>query len=291
MPRLFFISIYSGAATPTEAAAVGFAFSLFVTTFVLRTMTWELFKEAVIEAAITTVAVLLIVAAAKVFGKAIALYRLPQDVATFLTANFSVAWTFLLMVSGVLLVMGCFLEAISMLLLMVPVLQPALPALGIDNVWFGIFFTIMIECALITPPVGLNLFVIQSIARTGLREVASGSVAFVVMLLLALIVIYFVPGIAMWLVDVNRGAGDARRLGLSTLLAPALDRRRDAHRLAVLGDRAPGDVDAFRPRMSTSLSSDRMSSGLSASISVLMRWRTASDGVRLAVARPRRSPR
>jgi len=144
--------------------------------------------------------VLLIVAAAKVFGKAVALYRLPQDVAAFLTMNFSVAWTFLLMVAGVLLVMGCFLEAISMLLLMVPVLLPALPALGIDNVWFGIFFTIMIECALITPPVGLNLFVIQSIARTGLREVASGSLPFVGMLLLALVAIYFVPGIAMWLV-------------------------------------------------------------------------------------------
>jgi C4-dicarboxylate transporter DctM subunit len=194
-----FVSIYSGAATPTEAAAVGFAFSLFVTTFVLRTMTWELFKEAVIEAAVTTVAVLLIVAAAKVFGKAVALYRLPQDVAVFLTANFSVAWTFLVMVTGVLLVMGCFLEAISMLLLMVPVLLPALPALGIDTIWFGIFFTIMIECALITPPVGLNLFVIQSIARTGLREVAAGSVPFVGMLLLTLVAIYFVPGIAMWL--------------------------------------------------------------------------------------------
>lgn len=195
-----FISIYSGAATPTEAAAIGCAFSLLITTVLLRSLTWEGFRDAVIEAAVTTVAVLLIVAAAKVFGKAVALYRLPQDVALFLTTNFSLDWTFLLMVTGVLLVMGCFLEAISMLLLMVPVLLPALPALGIDVIWFGIFFTIMIECALITPPVGLNLFVIQSIAKVSLGDVAAGSLPFVGMLLLSLIAIYFVPGIAMWLV-------------------------------------------------------------------------------------------
>lgn len=195
-----FASIYSGAATPTEAAAIGFAFSVFITTVILRTMTWEKFKEAVIEAAVTTVAILLIVAAAKVFGKAIALYRIPQDVSSFIIATFGNPIPFLLFVTVVLLVMGCFLEAISMMLLMVPVLAPALKALGIDPVWFGIYFTIMIECALITPPVGLNLFVIQSIGRAKIEDVAAGAWAFVGLMLLTVVIIYFAPVVVMGLV-------------------------------------------------------------------------------------------
>jgi len=194
-----FIVIYSGAATPTEAAAVGFAFSVLITTVILRTMTWEKFKEAVIEAAVATVAILLIVAAAKVFGKAIALYRIPQDVSALVIANFGEVTMFMVFVSIVLLVMGCFLEAISMMLLMVPVLAPSLGHLGIDPIWFGIYFTIMIECALITPPVGLNLFVIQSIARAKIEDVAAGSWMFVAIMLLTILIIYLVPGIVLGL--------------------------------------------------------------------------------------------
>jgi len=194
-----FLVIYTGTATPTEAAAVGFAFSVFITTVILRTMTWKKFTEAVMEAAVTTVAVLLIVAAAKVFGKAIALYRIPQDVSAFIIANFGDATLFLLFVSVVLLVMGCFLEAISMMLLMVPVLAPTLAQLGIDPIWFGIYFTIMIECALITPPVGLNLFVIQSIGRAKIEDVAAGSWVFVALMLATIVCVYLVPAIVLGL--------------------------------------------------------------------------------------------
>jgi C4-dicarboxylate transporter DctM subunit len=196
-----FVVIYSGAATPTEAAAVGFAFSVAITTIILRTMTWEKFTEAVREAAVTTVAILLIVAAAKVFGKAIALYRIPQDVSAFIIASFGEATPFLLFVSVVLLVMGCFLEAISMMLLMVPVLAPTLGQLGIDPIWFGIYFTIMIECALITPPVGLNLFVIQSIGRAKIEDVAAGSWVFVALMLATVVCIYVAPGIVLALTN------------------------------------------------------------------------------------------
>ncbi|MGF1651599.1 MAG: TRAP transporter large permease [Hyphomicrobiaceae bacterium] len=195
-----FASIYSGAATPTEAAAIGFAFSVVVTTVILRTMTWQKFLDAVREAAVTTVAILLIVAAAKVFGKAIALYRIPQDVSAFIIATFVDPGSFVAFVSVVLLVMGCFLEAISMMLLMVPVLAPTLGALGIDTIWFGIFFVLMIECALITPPVGLNLYVIQSIAKASLTEVVKGAWAFVALMLLAVVLVYLFPEIVLFLV-------------------------------------------------------------------------------------------
>ena len=81
--------------------------------------------------------------------------------------------------------MGLFMEALSMLLIMVPVLAPALAALGIDPIWFGVFFVIMVECALITPPVGLNLFVIQAVGRAKLSEVALGVWPFLALMLLA----------------------------------------------------------------------------------------------------------
>jgi len=194
-----FAAIYSGAATPTEAAAIGFAFSVLITTFLLRTMSARLFKEAVIESMVTTVAVLMIVAAAKVFGKAIALYRIPQDISAFIIENFGTVGMFMIVVTIILLIMGCFLEAISMMLLMVPVLSPALRHLAIDPIWFGIFFTIMIECALITPPVGLNLYVIQSIAKAPMEEVAGGVWPFVGLMLLTVLLIYFVPVIALGL--------------------------------------------------------------------------------------------
>jgi C4-dicarboxylate transporter DctM subunit len=84
-----------------------------------------------------------------------------------------------------------------MMLLMVPVLAPTLMQLGIDPIWFGIFFTIMIECALITPPVGLNLFVIQSIGRARIEDVIAGSWVFVALMLATIVCIYFAPWIAL----------------------------------------------------------------------------------------------
>lgn len=144
-------------------------------------------------------AVLLIVAGAKVFGKAISLYRIPQDISMFISDNISNPIAFIAVVALVLLVMGLFMEALSMMLIMVPVLITAVLALGIDPVWFGVFFVVMIECALITPPVGLNLFVIQSVGKASMQEVAAGVVPFLALMLLAVIVIVALPQLVTWL--------------------------------------------------------------------------------------------
>ena len=191
--------IYWGVFTPTEAAAIGFALSLLITGLFLRSLTWTLLREAVIDSMTTTVTILLIVAGAKVFGKAITLYRIPQDISVFITSNFDQAGMFILVVCIVLVVMGLFLEALSMLLIMVPVLAPSLLPLGIDPIWFGIFFVIMIECALITPPVGLNLYVIQSVGRARLGEVAAGVWPFLVMMLVTVLLCYLVPDIVLYI--------------------------------------------------------------------------------------------
>jgi len=191
--------LYAGAFTPTEAAAVGFGGALALTGGILRTLSWATLREAVMDSMKTTVTILLILAGAKIFGKAITLYRIPQDISSAIVATFDTAGPFLLAVGAVLLVMGLVLEALSMLLIMVPVLYPSLAALGIDPVWFGILFVILIECALITPPVGLNLYVVQAVGRAKMGEVASGVWPFILMMLATVFAIYFLPDIALYI--------------------------------------------------------------------------------------------
>lgn len=157
------------------------------------------FWEAVKESAVTTTAILIIIAAAKVFGKALALYRVPQDISAFIAMNIDGPIIFILIVSAVLLVMGLVFETLSMILIMTPVLLPAAMGLGFDPIWFGIYMVIMVECALITPPVGLNLYVIQSVAKVSLGEVASGVWPFLIMMLVCVFVLYIVPDLALYI--------------------------------------------------------------------------------------------
>lgn len=190
--------IYLGVFTPTESAAIGFAVSLIIV-FALRTMTWQKLKQAVMESMQTTVTIFLILAGAKIFGKAITLYRIPQDISTIISNNISEVGLFVLAVCLVLLLIGLFLESLSMLLIMVPVLYPSVLSMGIDPIWFGILFVIMIECALITPPVGLNLFVIQAVGNARMQDVIKGVWPFTLIMLLTAYIIYLFPAIALYI--------------------------------------------------------------------------------------------
>lgn len=191
--------IYTGVATPTEAAAIGFAVALVITGLVLRTLTWQGFKEAAYDSMVTTVAILLIVAGAKVFGKAITLYRIPQEISMFIGQNIDTPLAFILVVSVVLLIMGLVFEALSMVLIMTPVLLPAAMALGFDPIWFGVYMVVMVECALITPPVGLNLYVIQSVAKSSLSDVSRGVLPFLALMLLSVVILYIWTDLALYI--------------------------------------------------------------------------------------------
>ncbi len=190
--------IYLGIFTPTESAGVGFALAL-VIVLVMRTLSWENLKKAVMESMVTTITIFLIIAGAKIFGKAITLYRIPQDISLAITTNIGEPWLFVAVVCAVLLIMGFFLESISMLLIMVPVLHPALGAMMLDPIWFGVLFVVMIECALISPPVGMNLFVIQAVARVDLGEVVRGVWPFMLMMFGTVVLIYLFPDIVLYI--------------------------------------------------------------------------------------------
>lgn len=189
-------SIYMGIATPSESAGVGFVLSIIIT-FAMGRMNWQKLKEATYDSMKTTTMIFLIIAGAKVFSYAITLYQIPQDISELLTSNISNPTLFMLAVGGVLLIIGFFLESLSMLLIMVPVLFPALQAVGIDPIWFGIFFVVLIETALITPPVGLNLFIIQAVGRARLEEVVKGAWPFALMMLSTAVLLWSWQGLAL----------------------------------------------------------------------------------------------
>ena len=199
LAAIILLGIYAGAFTPTEAAAVGLGMAILITVVILRSLDWPRFKEAVAESARTTVAIFLILAGAKIFAKAITLHRIPQDVSGLISGAIGDAELFIAAVCVVLLVMGLILEALSMLVIMVPVFLPTVMALGIDPIWFGVLFVIMIECALITPPVGLNLFVIHAVGKAHMAEVARGVWPFVVIMLSAVVLISILPQLALYI--------------------------------------------------------------------------------------------
>ncbi len=191
-------SIYLGVATPSESAGMGFVMALLITALMGR-LTRENLRAATHDAMKTTTVVFLIIAGAKVFSYAITLYRIPQDISTALSTNISQPGLFILAVGLVLLFMGFFLESLSMLLIMVPVLYPSLDSMGINPIWFGIFFVVLIETALITPPVGMNLFIIQGVGKARLSEVVRGAWPFALIMLGTTAVLWFWPALALFI--------------------------------------------------------------------------------------------
>lgn len=191
--------IYAGIFTPTESAAVGLAMTVIYVMFFRRSLGWSGLREAVVQSGTTTANLLLIVGGANVFGKAILLYRIPYDISSWIALNITSATVFILVVTLLLLILGLFLEGIAMILIVLPVLLPSLGVHGIDPIWFGIYFVMMIELALISPPVGMNLFVIQSVAKAELKEVIMGVIPYALIMLGTVVVIYFFPAIVLWL--------------------------------------------------------------------------------------------
>ncbi|MGX9963576.1 TRAP transporter large permease [Roseomonas sp. F4] len=192
-------SIYAGWATPTESAAVGVVFAFLLSMFYGR------FKLSMLHACFeTTVTVtsmiVLIVAAAFYLNFVLGILGVPQALSAFVTSLGVGPIGILFVLFVFYLILGCFLETLSMMVGTIPIVFPIVVALGVDPVWFGIFLVVMCEIALITPPVGMNLYVVQGIRTSGsVGEVIQGTLPFLgVMILLTLLLIAF-PSIALWL--------------------------------------------------------------------------------------------
>ncbi len=191
--------IYLGWATATEAAALGVLASLGVAAFT-RHLSIAMLHECFLATARTTAMILLIVSAAFFLAFVIGTLGIPQAltqlVAAIGTSPYLTIWILVLFY----LILGCFLETLSMMISTIPVVVPLVVSLGFDPVWFGIFLVLMCELSLVTPPVGMNLYVVQAVRRRGsISEVISGSLPFIVMMMVMTALLIYFPQLALWL--------------------------------------------------------------------------------------------
>jgi C4-dicarboxylate transporter, DctM subunit len=199
IPLIVLGGIYGGAATVTEAAALSAIVAILISVFIYRETKPRDLLSVLAEAMQNSAAIMIIIATALVFGHWITESGLaPWLIATLKGWNLE-AWHFLIIINVILLIMGMFLEVFSVLLIAMPVIVPLLKPLGIDPVHFGIVVTINMELALLTPPVGMNLFVLSTITRAPLAEVIRGTTPFIILMLFLLILITYVPAISLWL--------------------------------------------------------------------------------------------
>lgn len=193
--------IYAGLFTPTEAAAVGVVYSLIVGMFVYRTITWRNLPAVLLEGTKNAAMILFIVAAAMIFGHLITLMQVPAILTEFIAGLPVAPWVILVLFNILFIILGMFLEPAPIILIVLPVLWPVIHQLGWDPIWFAIVMTINLELGCITPPVGMNLYVIKGISDAKLSDVLIGSLPFALIhaIMLALVMIF--PQIPLFLVN------------------------------------------------------------------------------------------
>ncbi|WP_068300915.1 TRAP transporter large permease [Pararhodobacter sp. CCB-MM2] len=198
-PPLVMGGIYLGVFTAGEAAAFGTLYALLVATLVYRNFGLKDLWDCTTATLRTSLMVFMIIAGAAMFGHAITIIRLPVGVTEAVTALGLGKYAFLLAVMAMIFVMGMFFESIAIILITTPILLPTLVALDIDLVWYGVLLMVNLELAMITPPVGMNLFVIKGITDAPLSDVVRGSAPYVALMVLGLAILLLVPGLATWL--------------------------------------------------------------------------------------------
>jgi C4-dicarboxylate transporter DctM subunit len=196
-PAIILGGIYGGVFSPTEAAAVACAYAAFVTMVVFRELSFLDIVEAAAATVRFTAQILVIVACAGVFAWLLTVNQVPAALVSWIDTLGVSPWQFLLVVNIVLLIVGCFLDPLSAILLLTPLLVPIARALGIDTVHFGIVFMVNLAIGLFHPPFGINIFVAQSVLGIRLETIYRGIIPFVVLYLIVLALITYVPAISL----------------------------------------------------------------------------------------------
>ena len=192
-------SIYAGIATPTEAASLGVVGALILAA-ASKTLTLDMLRQAVEGTMRTTAMVMLIILAAIFLNFVLAAIGLTQYLTAYIQGLGLGPTGTIIMIIVFYIVLGCFMETFSMLLTTTPLIAPIVFALGYDPVWWGILLTVLLETALITPPIGVNLYVVQGVrGRGSMNDVIIGSLPFVITLFVMIVLLMIYPGIALWL--------------------------------------------------------------------------------------------
>jgi len=199
MPAILLYGIYGGVTTPTEAAAVAAAYALILAAGFYRALSWRSFYHIMRGSAESAAAVGLVIGGALIFNYIVASENIPAAVASYFDALKVSPLTFMLLVNALVLVLGCLLDASTIILVIVPLFVPACRAMGIDLVYFGVVVVVNCMIGLITPPYGIVLFVLNGITGIPLKDMIREVWIFVAVLIFALLVMILVPELVLWL--------------------------------------------------------------------------------------------
>lgn len=190
--------IYLGIATPTEAASLG-AFGAMVIAIIRRRLTWTTMWQALFNASRTTCMIILIVICAQIFGYYFTLTGFTQDLVSYVGSLEVSRWVIFLLIILIYLALGCIMDQIAILFLTVPVVLPVITALGFDPIWFGIIVIITAEVGLVTPPVGLNVFVVSAYSKIPVKDIFIGVTPHVIAHMFVILLLAAFPALVTWL--------------------------------------------------------------------------------------------
>ncbi len=197
--------IYGGVFTPTEAAAVSAVYALVVAVFIYKDLTLKHLPEVFLESGKTTVMLMFIVGNALLFAHVLTTERIPQTIAEQIVGMGMTPWMFLLVVNIILLVAGNFMEPTGIILILAPIFFPIATQLGIDPIHLGIIMVVNMEIGMVTPPVGLNLFVTSGVTGMNLVQVTKAALPWLMVLLVFLVLVTYIPQITLFLPDMIFG--------------------------------------------------------------------------------------
>ena len=199
LPPAILAVIFTGVATPTEAAVVAAAFAFVLGRFVYRELTLADFWQTTWESGRQTAQVMLIIAMSAPFGWVLIQQQVPDAILKALMSLSGEPWVILLIVNAVLLILGMFLEAIAIMIIAYPILAPVMAAIGVDPVHFGVIMVLNLMIGLVTPPVGLCLYVVSGIAKVPIADVVSELAPYLLALIGVLLLVTYVPAVSVWL--------------------------------------------------------------------------------------------
>lgn len=196
-PVIILGGIYGGVVTPTEAACFSVVYAFIVSFFVYRTFTWKDIPSVLRDTVKTDASIMLVVAAASLFGRLLTLLGAPQQIAGFITSLSTDKIVVLLIINVFLLIVGMLMETTAAILILTPILVPIVKVLGVNPIHFGVIMIVNLAIGFVTPPVGVDLYVASGMTGIPVMKIAKAAMPYMIAFILALLVITFVPGLSL----------------------------------------------------------------------------------------------
>nr|WP_313165858.1 TRAP transporter large permease [Sedimentibacter sp.] len=199
-PVIILGGIYSGVVTPTEAANISVIYALFVSLFIYKSIGFKDLSSVIRDSVATSVPILLVISTASVFGKVLTLMQAPTLIGSAITGAFTTKLSILLVINLMLLFVGMVMDTTPAILILVPILLPIVQSIGVNPIHFGVIMTVNLAIGFVTPPIGLNLFVANSLTGLSIIDISKYAIPFIIAFLVALMMITFIPDISLILI-------------------------------------------------------------------------------------------